>query len=656
MGEGEAASAPIEDYALLSDGRTAALVSRAGSIDWLCAPRLDSASLFGALLGGVEQGHWTLRPEDPDATAIRRYDGDTFCLVTRWETADGVAEVTEWMPIVPSGDDRPGAGQAAPEPEPARSEPEPAKSEPARSEPEPETSEAPERPTGDHAGMAETAPGERADVIRRITGIRGTVRFVQELRIRFDYARALPWIHQTGSASAPQITATAGPDAVVVRGAALRPSGHSHTGEITVGEGETADLVLTWFPSYRRTPDPLDVDASLRRTAAWWREWAAGIAHSGPQHEAVRRSLLILRALTNRDTGGIAAAATTSLPEDFGGVRNWDYRYVWLRDAALTLEALLAHGLADEARAWRDWLVRAVAGDPADVQIMYGLAGERELIEREMPSLPGYAGSAPVRIGNDAARQYQADVIGEVMVTLAAARRAGLAESARSWSLQRLLLGHVEELLDRPDNGMWEIRGDPQFFTHSRVMLWAAFDRGVRAVEEEGARGPVERWRQVRDRLRAEVDEFGVHHGWFVQHRGTDEVDASLLLIPRTGFCAPDDPRMLATVERIEQTLVHDGLVNRYRTGTGVDGLPGGEHTFLACSFWLVEQYAVTGREVEARRLMDRLCGLRNDVGMLSEENDPVGRRQVGNTPQAFSHLSLVRAADALAAGRHRKR
>ncbi|VXB52808.1 Trehalase [Microbacterium sp. 8M] len=643
---------PIEDYALLSDGRTAALVSRAGSVDWLCAPRLDSASLFGALLGGREQGHWSLRPDDPEATATRRYDEDTFCLVTRWETAGGVAEVREWMPIVPSGPDRPGTGQPAPEPaKQDRTEQDPSEHDPSEQDP-------PEQ--GPHeqesAGMAETAPGERTDVVRRISGIRGTVRFVQELRIRFDYARAMPWIHQTGTAPAPEITATAGPDAVVVRGAALRPAGHSHTGEIAVAEGDTVDLVLTWFPSYRRTPERFDVDDSLRRTTGWWRDWASGIAHTGPHQDAVRRSLLILRALTNRDTGGIAAAATTSLPEDFGGVRNWDYRYVWLRDAALTLEALLAHGLADEARAWRDWLVRAVAGDPADVQIMYGLAGERELIERVMPSLPGYEGSVPVRIGNDAARQYQADVIGEVMVTLAAARRAGLAESTRSWSLQRLLLGHVEELLDRPDNGMWEIRGDPQFFTHSRVMLWAAFDRGVRAVEEEGASGPVERWRQVRDRLRAEIDELGVHHGWFVQHRATDEVDASLLLIPRTGFCAPDDPRMLATVERIEQTLIHDGLVNRYRTGTGVDGLPGDEHTFLACSFWLVEQYAATGRRGEAQELMDRLCGLRNDVGMLSEEYDPVGRRHAGNTPQAFSHLSLIRAADALASGRPRKR
>ncbi|WP_336647461.1 glycoside hydrolase family 15 protein [Microbacterium sp. MMO-10] len=604
-------SAPIEDYALLGDGRTAALVSRAGSIDWLCAPRLDSASLFGSLLGDVEQGHWTLRPADPDATATRRYDGDTFCLVTRWESAEGVAEVTEWMPIPPRDDT---TGAPAPQ------------------------------------------GGDRTDVIRRIAGVSGRMAFRQELRFRFDYARALPWVRQTGTDLAPELTATAGPDAVVVRGGALYPHGHSHVGTVEVGAGEHAALTLTWFPSYRPAPPPLDVGASGRETAAWWRDWADGIAHEGGHQEDVRRSLLILRALTNRETGGIAAAATTSLPEDFGGERNWDYRYVWLRDAALTLEALLGHGLADEARAWRDWLLRAVAGDPADLQIMYGLAGERDLRERDMPSFPGYAGSVPVRVGNGAAEQFQADVFGEVLMTLGAARRAGLAESERSWSLQRVMLRQAEKQLDRPDNGMWEIRGDPQFFTHSRVSLWAAFDRGVSAVETDGLHGPADRWREVRDRLRAEIDEHGVRDGCFVQHSGTDEVDAALLLIPRTGYCAPDDPRMLAAVERIEQTLMRDGLVMRYRTATGVDGLAGSEHPFLACSFWLVEQYAVTGRTAEAEALMDRLCGLRNDVGLLSEEYDPIGRRQVGNTPQAFSHLSLIRAADALAARRHRKR
>ncbi|MGB4137121.1 MAG: glycoside hydrolase family 15 protein, partial [Microbacterium sp.] len=424
-------STRIEDYALLSDCRTAALVSREGSIDWFCAPRLDSASVFGALLGDEDHGCWSLRPADPAATATRRYDGDTFTLVTRWECADGVAEVRDWMPV--AGD--------------------------------------PDAPGG----------RDRTDLVRQVVGLRGRVGFVQELRLRFDYARALPWVRQIGTPAAPALLAVAGPDAVVVRGGALRAHGHAHSGALVVGEGETAALTLTWHPSYRPVPSPLDLVAAARETHDWWHDWAGLIARhdqDGRYHGAVRRSRLILRALTNRETGGIAAAATTSLPEDFGGERNWDYRYVWLRDAALTLEALLDHGIVAEAVHWRDWLLRAVAGDPADVQIMYGLAGERDLAERSVTSLPGYEASAPVRIGNGASDQYQADVLGEVMVTLAAARRAGLSESRRSWALETALLRHAETRLDRPDNGLWEIRGEPQFFTHSRVMMWAAFDRG----------------------------------------------------------------------------------------------------------------------------------------------------------------------------------
>ncbi|UJP09815.1 glycoside hydrolase family 15 protein [Microbacterium sp. KUDC0406] len=594
-------SVPIEDYALLSDCRTAALVSREGSIDWFCPSRLDGGSVFGALLGDAEQGHWSLRPADPDAVATRAYDDDTFTLVTRWETADGVAEVRDWMPVVED-------------------------------------------------------PTDRTDIIREIVGVRGWVVFRQELRMRFDYARAIPWVRQTGTAAAPEMIAAAGPDALVLRGAPLRSDGRRHTGEVDVGEGERAALTLTWFRSYRPAPEALDLADAADETRRWWHEWAGGIEHAGPHYDAVQRSLLLLRALTNRDTGGIAAAATTSLPEQFGGARNWDYRYVWLRDAALTLEALIDHGFTDEAAHWRDWLLRAVAGDPADVQIMYGMAGERDLVERTLASLPGYAGSAPVRIGNGASLQYQADVVGEVLVTLAAARRAGLAAPRESWSLETALLEHTLTQLDRADNGLWEIRGEPRYFTHSRVMLWAAFDRGVRAIEEHGMPGPVDRWRDARDRLRTEIDERGVRNGCFVQHDGTDEVDASLLLLPQVGYCPPDDARMLATVARIEQTLMRDGLLMRYRTGTGVDGLAGGEHPFLACSFWLVEQYAATGRLEEAHALMDRLCAFRNDVGLLSEEYDVAGRRQVGNTPQAFSHLALVRAADALATAAQRER
>jgi len=589
---------PIEDHALLSNCSTAALVTREGTIDWLCLPRLDSASVFAALLGGDDDGAWSLRPTDETATASRRYDGDTFILVTTWETATGVAEVHDWMPV-------------GPEP---------------------------------HADI------DRTDLVRRIVGVRGEVELVTELRIRFDYGRAMPWVRQTGSEAAPELLAIAGPDAIAVRGIRLQAEDHVHRARLRVAAGEVRDMTLTWFPSYRPIPEALDIPHALEQTRRWWQEWANRI-EPGPVHgEAVTRSLLVLRALTNHDTGGIAAAATTSLPEDFGGARNWDYRYVWLRDAALTLEALLAHGFLGLADHWRTWLLRAVAGDPADLQIMYGLAGERSLPERELPHLTGYAGSRPVRIGNEAATQYQADVVGEVLVTLAAARDAGLDDSEFSWPLEKALVAYAAEQFDRPDQGMWEIRGAPQHFTHSRVMLWAAFDRAIRAVERHGLDGPVDRWRELRARIRAEIDAHGVSaRGHFTQYYGTEEVDASLLLLPEVGYCPHDDPRMLATVERIERTLVRDGLVLRYRTDTGVDGLPGGEHPFLACSFWLVEQYAATGRTAEASALMTRLTAFANDLGLLAEEVDPARGRLVGNFPQAFSHLALVRAADALA-------
>lgn len=586
-------ASPIEDYAILSDCHTAALVSREGSIDWLCLPRYDSPSTFGALLGTRDHGRWMLRPTDPDAVTSRHYDGEGFVLLTRWETAGGAAEV---MDVMPHGD-------------------------------------------------------RRADVIRRIRGISGTVQFTQELRVRFDYARAVPWMRQAGTPDDPALVATAGPDALVVRGAALTASDHFHEGTVTVSAGETVDLTLTWFPSHRDLPEPVDVDAALASTMVWWSAWADNIEHEGPHREEVVRSLLVLRALTHEDTGGIVAAATTSLPEDFGGVRNWDYRYVWLRDASLTLEALLGHGFTTEAGQWRDWLLRAVAGSPADVQIMYGLAGERELTERELPNFPGYDGAAPVRIGNGAFTQFQADVIGEVMVALETARIAGVAETAWSWPLQRALLAFVEDNIDRPDNGIWEIRGEPQLFTHSRVMVWAAFDCGVRAVRLHGLDSDAAHWEQLRERMRHEIDAAGydAERGHFVQAYGSAEVDASLLLLPSVGFCAADDPRMLGTVAEIERRLMHDGLLHRYRTESQVDGLPGNEHPFLACSFWLIEQYAASGRIHDARELMARVCALANDVGLLSEEYDVTLRRHAGNTPQALSHLSLVRAADALA-------
>ncbi|MEV8273447.1 glycoside hydrolase family 15 protein [Microbacterium sp. NPDC077184] len=589
-------TAPIADYAMLSDCRTAALVSADGSVDWLCLPRYDSASVFGALLGDDDHGHWTLRPTDAAATATREYEDGTFVLTTRWESAEGVVEVRDFMPI----------------------------------------------------------DGGRVDLVRRIVGISGSVEMTSLLRLRFDYARALPWVRQVGSDDQPGLLAVAGPDAVLVRGAAFVARDHLHEATVVVRAGETRDLTLTWFASHLDTPGPLDVDGALAQTRSWWRAWSDRIEHDGPFEEHVVRSLLVLRALTHEDTGGIVAAATTSLPEDFGGSRNWDYRYVWLRDAALTIEALISHGFLGVTARWRDWLLRAIAGDPEQLQIMYGIAGERDLTERELDSLPGYEGSTPVRIGNGAFTQYQGDVIGEVMIALEAARNAGLEETPLSWALQRALLGYAERYRDHADNGIWEIRGEPHLFTHSRVMIWAAFERGVRAAREYGLPGPVERWEELRDLMRAEIEErgFDTERGHFVQHYDTTEVDASLLLLAQVGFVAHDDPRMQGTVAEMERTLMHDGLLHRYRAATGIDGLEGGEHPFLACSFWLVEQYAGSGRVSDARTLMERLCGIANDVGLLSEEYDVTGRRHAGNTPQALSHLALVRAADALS-GHH---
>ena len=421
-----------------------------------------------------------------------------------------------------------------------------------------------------------------------------------------------------------------------------------------VGEGETVDLQLSWFPAYLTAPEPLDVDACIADTAAWWRSWVQSCIEPGAYDEEVRRSLLVLRLLTHADTGGIVAAVTTSLPEDFGGARNWDYRYVWLRDAALTLESLLHHGFTREAQAWRQWLLRAIAGDPADVQIVYGLAGERRLTEWEVDTLPGYDGSSPVRVGNAASVQYQADVFGEVMIALDVARHTGVDDDDFSWSLQLALLEEAEAHLDQPDSGIWEIRGPERHFTHSRAMLWAAFDRAICAVERDGRAGPVERWRTMRARIAEQIERGGFDDalGSYVQFEGTTEVDAALLQLAQIGYVAYDDPRMLGTVARIEETLIRGGLVCRYRTEAQVDGVPGDENAFLACSFWLVEQYAHSGRLDDAVALMDMLVARRSDLGLLAEQAAPQTGRQAGNTPQALSHLALVRAADAIAHAR----
>ena len=585
---------------MISDCQSAALIGRDGSLDWLCFPRYDSASMFGALLGDESHGRWLLAPADEAATATRRYLEDTFVLVTRWETAEGTVEVTDLMP---------------------------------------------------HGNR-------RADIIRRVTGVSGSVGMRQDLRIRFDYARAVPWVRQVKEEGHAALIATAGPDAVVVRGPRLKAEGESHRGSFTVHEGETVDVVLTWYPSYRAAPPPEDVGVLLEATTAWWREWTTGIEHSGAYHDEVVRSLIVLRALTHEDTGGIAAAATTSLPEQFGGARNWDYRYVWLRDAALTLSVLINHGYLAEASGWRDWLLRAIAGDPADVQIMYGLAGERDLPERELTSLPGYGGAAPVRIGNGAVTQYQADVIGEVMVALQEARERGVQSTRHAWPVQRALMGFTEQHWQRKDSGIWEMRGAERWFTHSRVMIWAAFDRAIKAHERFGLAGPVERWRHLRDRLEGEIEEQGFdrERNTYVQSYGGHEVDASLLILSQVGYVKATDPRMLGTVAAIEQDLMPDGLVLRYRSEHTDDGLAPGEYPFLACSFWLVEQYATSGRHGDAVALMDRLLSLTNDVGLLSEEYDLAGGRQAGNFPQALSHLALVRAADAIEAGREMRR
>jgi GH15 family glucan-1,4-alpha-glucosidase len=583
----------IEDYALIGDMHTGALVGRDGSIDWLCLPRFDSPSTFGALLGTPEHGRWLLAPVG-EATSSRRYQGDSFVLETTWETADGAVRVVEVMP------------------------------------------------TGDR----------RADVVRRVVGLRGTVRMCQELAIRFGYGVTVPWVRRFHeNDGTPCLLAVAGPDAVLLRGPVPEPDDMHHRGEFTVAEGEVVDLVLTWYPSHRPVPDALDVDEQIAATCAWWQDWAdRGDQGTSDYADLVQRSLLVLRALTHEDTAGIVAAATTSLPEAFGGVRNWDYRYCWLRDTALTLEALMLHGYTDEAQNWRNWLLRAIAGDPHDVQVMYGLSGERDLPERELAHLPGYEGSRPVRIGNGAVGQYQADVLGEVMVALENARESGVVEDTFSWPLQRTLLEFVEENWERPDQGIWEIRGPQRHFTHSKVMIWAAFDRGVRAVRRHGLDGPDDRWAKLRDRVRDQID----REGWdeerqtYTQYFDGGGVDASLLQLAQVGYCAPDDPRMLGTVAAIERELLRDGLVVRYRTEEGVDGLPPGEHPFLACSFWLAEQYARSGRVDDAHALLGRLVGLANDVGLLSEEYDVGSGRQAGNTPQALSHLALVRAADAL--------
>ena len=586
----------IRDYAVIGDMKTCALVSRDGSVDWLCLPRFDSPSSFTALLGTVDNGRWLLGPTE-QARSTRRYVGDTFVLETTHETDTGVVKVTDVMP------------------------------------------------TAD----------ERADIVRTVEGVRGTVRMRHEWVVRFSYGKITPWVsrhHGPGGTHDRVITAVAGPDMLVLRGDRL-PHAHDgkHVDEFDVSEGDRLTFSTTWAPSHLPIREQLESDVIVETTREEWQDWADRFEYRGPYRDIVVRSLLVLRLLTHSETGGIVAAPTTSLPEDVGGVRNWDYRFCWLRDASLTLEALMGSGFLEETKLWRRWLIRAVAGDPEDLQIMYAVDGSRDLAEREIGHLAGYADSRPVRIGNAAVSQRQTDVLGEVMMALAVGRDRGLDESERSWRIQRSLVEELAERWDEPDNGLWEIRGPLRHFTHSRVMVWAAFDRAIGGVEKHGLPGPVEKWRDLRERVREEVlaKGFDAERYTFTQHYDTDQVDASLLLIPVCGFLPANDPRVLGTIDAIERDLMQDGLLLRYRTATGVDGLPGSEHPFLACSFWLVQALALAGRREHARELMDRLVGLANDVGLLSEEYDPADHRMVGNFPQAFSHLALIGAAHELA-------
>ncbi|MEW2411457.1 glycoside hydrolase family 15 protein [Streptomyces griseoviridis] len=584
----------IEDYAVIGDEQTAALVGRDGSVDWLCLPRFDSAACFSRLLGDEENGHWRIAPRGAHGPCTRRaYRPGTLVLDTEWETDEGAVRVTDLMP------------------------------------------------------QRDTAP----DLIRIVEGVRGKVTVRSTLRLRFDYGSIMPWMRKSDG----HRVAVAGPDSVWLRTEpAVRTWGKdfgTHS-EFTVEEGERVAFVLTWHPSHEPRPRIVDPDEALRASVADWQAWSARCRYDGPHRDTVLRSLITLKALTYAPTGGIVAAATTSLPEQLGGVRNWDYRYCWLRDSTLTLGALLKAGYLEEAEAWRNWLLRAVAGDPADLQIMYGLAGERRLPEFELPWLSGFAGSAPVRIGNGAVDQVQLDVYGEVMDSLWLARHAGLTSRPHIWALQCALMDFLRTAWREPDEGLWEVRGGRRHFVHSKVMVWVAVDRAVRTMEENPElEGDLDGWRAMRDEVHREVCEKGYdpERNTFTQSYGSPELDASLLLIPRVGFLPPDDPRVVGTVDAIRAELDHDGLVLRYSAGkTDVDGLPGDEGAFLVCSFWLADALHLTGRTEEARELFERLVGLTNDVGLLSEEYDPVTGSLLGNFPQAFSHIGLVNTALAL--------
>lgn len=576
----------IEDYALLSDCQTAALVAIDGSIDWLCFPRFDSQACFAALLGTPEHGRWRIHPKAEATKTTRRYLGDTVVLETVFETAEGEIAVIDFMPV----------------------------------------------------------RDEAPDIVRIVEGRRGEVEVRSELVIRFDYGSIVPWVERSGDG----IVAVAGPNALHLHTRAETHGENLTTvSKFTVRPGDRVPFVLTWFRSYDKDPVVGDPEEQLKGTLEWWQSWSNRCTYDGIRKDLVLRSLITLKALTYMPSGGIAAAATTSLPEQIGGVRNWDYRYCWLRDATLTLLSLLNAGYVDEASAWREWLLRAVAGDPSKLQIMYGVGGERRLDEFEVPWLPGYENSSPVRIGNAASNQFQLDVYGEVCDALHLARVHGLKAAPAGWALEQALIDFVEKIWEQPDEGIWEVRGPRQQFTHSKVMAWVAVDRAIRSAESFNLDAPLKRWRSLRKAIHERVckEGFDTSLNSFVQAFGDKQLDASLLVIPLVGFLPGNDPRVIGTVRAVEQHLLHDGFVLRYDSTKTKDGLPAGEGAFLACSFWLADNYAVIGEHDKAMDLFNRLAALTNDVGLLSEEYDPVHKRLIGNFPQAFSHIGLIDAA-----------
>jgi GH15 family glucan-1,4-alpha-glucosidase len=588
---------PIENYALVGDCHTAALVGSDGSIDWLCLPRFDSGACFAALLGGPEHGRWLLAPVAEPRRVRRRYRGESLILETDFDTDDGSVRVIDFMPL------------------------------------------------SDH----------RWDIVRIVEGLSGRVRMRMDLRARFDYGSIVPWVHQSGG----KLLLTAGPDTLELTAfVAVEGENMKSVADFSVSAGERQSFVLNYRPSHTDPRTAIDAGQALADTEGWWEEWSGKCSYRGRWRESVLCSLITLKALTYKPTGGLIAAPTTSLPEQPGGVRNWDYRYCWLRDATFTLNALLLAGYEDEAAAWREWLLRAVAGSPDDLQILYGVTGVRRLDEYEVTWLPGYEKSVPVRLGNAAATQFQLDVYGEVMDTLHLARAAGVPPEPEAWKVQVAVLKFLESHWELPDDGLWEVRGPRRHFTHSKIMAWVAFDRAIKDVEQDGLEGPIERWRQLRDAIYTQVCEngFDSNSNSFVQSYDSTHLDASLLLIPQVGFLPADDPRVVGTIAAIERSLVVDGLVKRYSTATKVDALPPGEGTFLPCSFWLADSYLLSGRRQEGEELFERLLSLSNDVGLFAEEYDPHAKRMLGNFPQALTHMALVNTARLLSMPEHEVR